>query len=181
MMESNKQSIILCQLNIQNLSSRSLLALDNYIFTKKLDILAIQETKLDNSANIQFTNMRGFSIPATNGSGGCGLYFSNIWDGVSQVYFQEAQETNTTETPQTIWALANCRTTRLLVGTAYIPPDNNNQNSFNSFLQECKEAEHFVTENKLDGIIMAGDFNARSTHWGDTSSNTRGSELFSFL
>ena len=179
-MEVPKNSILLGQVNIQNLSNRSKTALDNYIYSQKLDIVAIQETKQSLNDNVEFSNMRGFSIPATNGSGGCCLFFSDIWDGVCQIYFDQDGEdqTDSSTRPQTIWAIVNCGQTKLIVGTAYIPPEQQNDKKFDLFLEECNLAEDFASKNKLDGVIIAGDFNARSTHFEDTSSNDRGNKLF---
>ena len=69
MITKNNGSLHICQINVSGLSNRSITAIDRFNFKFKNDILALQETLLDNSRPHlhTFHNLDTFSVNNSRG------------------------------------------------------------------------------------------------------------------
>ena len=140
----------ICQVNICNLSKVSQIPLEKYIFDHNIDVLAVQETKMQIPPNLKNFNME--STPARGDSlreGGCALYLStNIKQTARLCDLEE-------EGLDIIWVLFKMGKQKFIVGTAYIQPDNTEH--MDRFTESCKRAQEHADGHGIDGIIMAGD------------------------
>ena len=165
-----KKVLNLCQINICDLSKRSRLVLDMYANTKKMDIIAVQETKSQapgelSNFNVEYTSSRG----KTGKQGGCALYVHKDITQKGRLTKLEPADCDV------IWMLIKIGASSVIVGTAYIQP--NNTKDMNLFLQSCDNAVIFAKENNIAGVICLGDFNARDVLWKDTETNVLGKML----
>ena len=114
---SKKSSGILqfCQINISGLSDRSVTALDNYNFTLKNDIVAIQETLIDPSDSQskaplpQFSNLVTFYLRNDRGVALC------INHSLLPQRVNELEDTVT----DAVWATCNYSSKLFLIGSLY--------------------------------------------------------------
>ena len=175
MIASHKlKSLKICQVNICNLSPNSQLALEKYAWDKELDIIAVQETKMGVPPNLKnyftyFSPSRGES----GKEGGAALYLSKTIKNQTRLSQFEPKDCDI------IWMLMTLENKKIIVGTAYIQPENTEH--LNLLLGECKRVREYAKKHRIDGVGIWGDFNARSELWSDTATNKNGEILREFL
>jgi len=163
-----------CQVNICNLSPNSQLALEKYVWDKEIDVIAIQETKLHISPNLK--NYYTFSSPSRgeNGKeGGAAIYISKSIKNQTRLTQFESDGCNI------IWVLLTIGVKKLVVGTAYIQPDNIEH--LKELFEQMQRINVYAKKHKLHGVGLWGDFNARHTQWNDTSTNKQGEHLREYV
>lgn len=163
----------LCQVNICSLSPNSALALSKYAYDNDLDIIAVQETKTANPPSIcnfdvEHTNPQG----AHDLKGGCALYISNKINNTCRLTHLET-------TTDLIWVLLDLGKTKIIVGNVYVQL--NNIRHLQEVTKSCTDAQNYATSNHIEGVVLLGDFNSRSTLWNDDKTNTLGSHLSEFV
>ena len=174
-MELNKKDFMnICQVNICNLSKVSQIPLEKYIFDHNIDILLVQETKMQLPPNLNNYLME--STPARGESlkeGGCAIYISNDIKQTTRLSDLEVDGLDI------IWVLIKIGMQKMILGTAYIQPDNTDH--MERFTDSCRRAQEYAEGHGLDGIVMAGDFNARDSWWNDRTTNKNGDILKGFI
>ena len=174
MNNKNISHIQMCQINISGLSKRSTIALDNYNFKMKNDVLAIQETLVDNqnqqSLIPSFTNMETFYLKNDRGVA-TGVKSSllpqrivELEDGISDV----------------IWVTLNFNSKPILLGNFYVNP-NSQTNVLQAAFKNIDNAIKYTEKFKLKHIVLIGDFNARNEKWADKLTNQNGRKLDDFI
>ena len=142
-----KEFMNICQVNICNLSKVSQIPLEKYIFDNNIDVLAVQETKMQIPPSLKNFNME--STPARGDSlreGGCALYLStNIKQTARLCDLEE-------EGLDIIWVLVKMGKQKFIVGTAYIQPDNlTTQNTWTDSQRAVREPKSMQTATVLMG------------------------------
>ena len=104
--------------------------------------------------------------------GGCALYISKKIKNSCRL--PQLEITN-----DLIWVLVDLGNLKLVIGCVYV--HDREPLHLQSVLESCNAVDKFVTDNKLDGMILLGDFNSRSTLWGDNQCNKMGNDLSLFM
>lgn len=78
-----------------------------------------------------------------------------------------------------LFCVITIKSQRMLVCSMYIPP--NNVQKLNKLFQLISAAQSAMTSLKCSGMMVAGDFNARHTDWGDRTCNSHGAALSDYL
>ena len=148
------------QINICGLSDHSKIALNQYLQQTKADIVFLNETKTQISANLFDKNT---TISSMGGSSG----------GVAVLLKHHIPYSRLNQLEDTyIYGLSGIK---LIVSTAYVRSDDfEGLRSAIKVIQSCKT---YVDKNCLNGALFFGDLNARHTYWGDISCNLLGEEL----
>ena len=170
----NKEFLSICQVNICNLSKISQIPLEKYIYDNNIDILLVQETKLQippniNNYSMESTPSRGMTLK----EGGFAIYLSSAIKQSSRLTNLEEEGLDV------IWILMKIGTLKLILGTAYIQPDNTEH--MEKLMISCAKAQQYSEKHGIDGIVMAGDFNARDAWWNDHTTNNNGTILKKFI
>ena len=165
-----------CQLNIDGLSAHSKTALNKFCSDQHVSIMALQETKLIKSqvGNLDSTpGMESFFLPKEESTHGVGLL-------VSQSLYP--QRITALEEPNLdiIWCSVKISTLDVLIASTYCPPRNNTEALLKT-IKNIKAAYTYGFKNKIQNVLVFGDFNARNINWGDTTTNQRGRILFDFV
>lgn len=172
---TNKQScsLNLCQINVSGLSQRSITAIDRFNFKFKNDILALQETLLNNSANHlnTFQNLDTFSL---NNSRGVSI---SVAPRLCPQQIGELQDS----VCDAIWVTVKFNSSVLLVGNVYVNHSSSSPNNLDACQDNIVKAFQFCSKYNIKDIIVTGDFNSRHSSWGDHTSNDRGKQLATFI
>ena len=104
-----QEHLRLCQININGLSKHSLTSLEKFIFYRSINIVALQETKVDTLPKKQFP---GLSMFVNKNGHGVGLAVSN------HLKPQHVPELSDAES-SIIWVSTNINGTTTLVASAY--------------------------------------------------------------
>ena len=134
----------------------------------------VQETKLQippniNNYSMESTPSRGMTLK----EGGCAIYLSSAIKQSSRLTNLEEEGLDV------IWILMKIGTLKLILGTAYIQPDNTEH--MEKLMISCAKAQQYSEKHGIDGIVMAGDFNARDAWWNDHTTNNNGTILKKFI
>ena len=164
------EHLTLCQININGLSKHSLTSLEKFIFYRSINIVALQETKVDTLPKQQFTGLSTF----INNSGlGVGIAVSN------HLKPQHVPELDDTEC-SIIWVSTSINGISTLISSAYCAPETTSTRSLHNLLENIKKAKHYADNLGIKNLLIMGDFNARSSKWGDRCENPRGRLLNKF-
>ena len=177
-MISNKSTITACQININGLSSHCLLALDKYIDEHEIDILALQETGFMGNGTVKFTNR----ITLGNSQhDSCSGVLLSIKRHLNPTLIQELMS----EDVDCVWASINIDNKQILVGSVYTKPERatttGGTSLLNKLLENIVKAKTWTETNKHTGLLIYGDYNARSINWGDIKCNRNGKSLSDFV
>lgn len=170
----SKRPLNVCQVNICNLSPNSQLALEKYIWDKDIDLLAIQETKLNVPPSLK--NYYTYSSPSRGENwkeGGAAIYISKAIKNQTRLTQFESDECNI------IWVLITIGSKKVIIGTAYIQPENIEH--LKILLEQTERINEYARNHQLHGIGLWGDFNARNILWNDTATNKHGEHLREFI
>ena len=172
MMINNKQTFQICQINISGLSQHSLIALNRYNDIIANDVLAIQETLLTQLPHSPlFPGMETYTV---NNNRGVSLSLKPWLLPQNIIELQD----NTTDA---VWATVNLGKTIVLIGNLYINLNKNEQNNHNAAFRNICSAISYSNKMKIKEVIILGDYNGRSTSWGDTITNDNGRMLEAFI
>ena len=154
------------QINICGLSDHSKIALNQYLQQTKADIVFLNETKTQISANL-FDNYTTISSMGGN-SGDVAVLLKH------HIPFSRLNQLEDTSVDNVVLTVG-LSGIKLIVSTAYVRPDDfEGLRSAIKVIQSCKT---YVDKNCLNGALFFGDLNARHTYWGDKSCNLLGEEL----
>ena len=171
----NYNSLQICQINISTLSIRSHTALNHYNNNIKNDILAIQETLINPgdplSTQPTFHNMESFYLMNDRGVS------LSIRKSFAPQRIIELEDDDV----DIIWATFNYNSKTMLVGNVYVNPNVSSSNNLKDCLLNINRATSFCEKFRIKDIIILGDFNSRSTEWGDSSRNKHGEILEEYI
>ena len=171
---SYKNNTKMCSINIDGLSSKSRLMLDKFANDENLGIIFVQESGSREAEKMKLTNMK--TIVDSNGSKNRGALLY-IHDSIPYVPLPEISK-QSTEIDST-WAVVFINKKKYIVGSLYVK--HNYPEAIKDALKLLNYASAKKNSLKAQGIIMAGDYNARHPAWGDTKTNAKGKELFEEL
>lgn len=145
--------------------------LQKFIDIHSLDIILISETKLKKCHEPRIKN---YTIIRTDriekGGGGTAIIISNT---IKFTTIAKPSSRNNKTLEYTAVKLPTKNNKSLYIFSIYAPTTNSS-----TFIQELEKLfQDFNLENYDNSYIIAGDFNAKSTTWGDPTSNLRGEQL----
>ena len=167
---TKKGLIVFKTINICGLSERSKFSLNQYIHKNKIGILALQELDTSNKSNIQLSNM--FCISDTNNgtNKGAALY---VRDTYSITKLEDISRIATNI--DSCWGLVIANNKKFIIGSIYVKAGYSN--AIKEVIQMLEKAVEQKNKFKANGVILAGDFNARHLAWGDHKTTKYGKEL----
>ena len=132
--------------------------LSNHIYLNKIDIIGLNETKLDNSMKLTIPGYSIYRNDRNSSGGGVAILVKNS----IKHYYKPIKLTNI----EAISVIIHTSIGDLKIISAYLPPTKN------------LTQEEFTEISDYQGpYIIMGDLNARNTAWNCISSNTRGIKL----
>ena len=164
-----------CSINICGMSARSQLCLDKYCYDKGIDILAVQESFTSDSSNKSLTSMIFTDDQNESRNRGSLLYVNS--KKLSILPLKEISKAS--NNIDTAWGLISGPGIRLVVGSVYLKLGYSN--SISELISMLKKATLISRQLGASGVSVFGDFNARHELWGDTTSNSYGTELVNQL
>ena len=169
--QTRSQHLNVCQININGLSKHSLTSLDKFIHQRGLNILALQETKTDSIPSRQFSGLTTF----LNNTGlGVSISASN------HLKPQHVPELSDTQC-SIVWVSVSINNTTALIASAYCVPETTSTRSLHLLLENIRRAKIYADKLGISSLVILGDFNARSSKWGDRFDNPRGRLLCNFV
>ena len=162
------------QINLCGFSEKSTKCLEKYIDDEKADVVLLSETKVDEIPNIhQYISFLHPNATNPKQKGGSGIL-------IRDSYTKSDRQTNLEkDNVDACFITVNVNGQRLLICSAYIPP--NSPNSMKQFITLLENARKQLGSLKCNGLIVGGDFNARQVSWGDRVDNSAGCTLNSFV
>ena len=166
----NNEDVIIGSININGISNRNHLLLDNYVNKQKIKILAVQESLSYDTEKIKLTNMKSITDSNKSKNRGAVLYIhktiqSTNLDDISKI----------SKNIDSAWAMVVIASKRYIVGSIYV--NDRYAHAMEDALRMLNAAEQMKIKLKAAGIILMGDFNARHTLWGDKLIDAHGKEL----
>ena len=173
MITENNGSLHICQINVSGLSNRSITAIDRFNFKFEIDILALQETLLDNSRPHlhTFYNLDTFSVNNSRGVS------TSVAPRLVPQQISELQDTTT----DALWVTVRYNSTVVMIGNVYVNHSLTSTNNLSSALTNITKALQYCSKFKIKDVIIIGDFNSRHISWGDIITTDRGRQLDSFI
>ena len=169
--QSKPQCFEICQININGLSKHCLTSLDKFIYQRNVNILALQETKVNSIPKNQFPGLTSF----VNNTGlGVSIVASN------HLMPQHVPELNDPQC-SIIWVSVSINNTTVLIASAYCTPETTSTRSLHLLLGNIRKAKSYAKNLGINSLLILGDFNARSPKWGDRCENSRGRLLSNFI
>ena len=168
------ENVELCSINIDKLSNKSRFMLDKYIHDKKIGILFVQETGPRDIEKMKLANMKTIVDTNESKNRGTALYIHN---SISSVTLPEISQQS--KEIDSAWSLVILNKKRYIVGSIYVKhhyPD-----AIKGTLSLLNYTNNKRNSLEAQGIIMAGDFNARHSAWGDSTTTAKGRQLFEQL
>lgn len=167
---NSKSDVKICSINICGLSNRSLVMLDKYADEERLDIIAVQESGTADKAKIQLTNMKTITDTNNSSNRGAVLY---VHDKISCTNLPEISKLS--KHIDSAWGLVVIKKKRYIVGSIYVKL--NYREAVKETIVMLNKAKTLSLKFKAAGVIVAGDFNARHTLWGDSVNNEYGKQI----
>ena len=164
----------ICSINIDGLSSKSRMLLDKFANDENFGIIFGQESGQREIEKMKLPNMK--TVVDTNGSKNRGaiLYIHN---SIPHVNLSEISKQSIHL--DSAWALAIINKKKYVVGSIYVK--HHYQDAIKDTLSMLRFANMRKNSLKAQGIILAGDFNARHPAWGDSKTTVNGKLLFEQL
>ena len=159
------------QLKIGGVAEHSKLTFNNYLETHKPTICCLNETKrqLDKDFAVNYiteSTCRGVRN-----------------DGVAIIISKDLSYTRLNELElkdyDSIWILTVVAGLKILIGTAYLKPNETAQ--MEKFIKQSEKVVNFYHQHNHDGVLFLGDCNARDCSWGDSVCNPNGYLLLESL
>ena len=169
--EKNSKVITCSQVNIDGLSKHSKIALDKFIHDNNVDIIALQEVGSNQPTEDIFTKKKFFYH---YGVKGVGLGIS------TKLKPEKVADLNNSDIDATFTVLS-LGNSSLVVGSCYCRPEINSSKSLKDLLKHLDKAWKWCKDNKIKSMVVFGDFNSRSTLWGDSVINARGKVLEEYI
>ena len=167
---SSKKGIKICSINICGVSHRSRMVLDKYAHDENIDILLVQESGSCDKDKLGLTNIRTFTDTNKSANRGAALY---VHDSIPCTNLTELSKLSIHI--DSAWGLAVINKKRYIIGSIYVKLNYNH--AIKEVLMMLNKAELLSKKVKAAGVILAGDFNARHSLWGDTVNNDYGNQL----
>ena len=165
-----QEEIIIGSINLNGISNRNHILLDNYVYKNKIKILAVQESLSCDLEKIKLSNMKTITDSNKATNRGALLY---IHDTIPSTNLQNISKLS--KKIDSAWALVVIDSKRYIVGSVYV--NDNHPNSIEDTLLMINTAEEMKTTLKAVGVIAMGDYNARHTLWGDRVIDDHGRKL----
>ena len=170
--KENCPKVITCsQVNIDGLSKHSTIALDKFISNNKIDIIALQEVGSNQPADDVFNNKKFFYH---HGVKGVGL-------GINTKFKPEKVADLSCPDIDATFTVVSLEKTSMVVGSCYCRPEINSSKSLKELLKHLDTAWKWCKDNKIQSMVIFGDFNSRSILWGDSINNARGKVLEDYI
>ena len=170
----SNSSIRTCSINIGGLSSRSRMVLDKYINDEGFQLVFLQESGAHDVEKMNLSNMK--LIADSNGARNRGalLYVHN---SISYINLNDISQ----KSPEidSAWAVVIINNKKYIIGSIYVK--HHYPNAIKDTISLINYANRKKISLKAKGIILAGDFNARHTAWGDSITTSNGKQLFEQL
>ena len=161
------------QININGLSDRSQISLDQYVNKIKADLVYLSETKTANDFNL--SNYHTLCRPHHNNpnkQGGVALLYRQALQ-VDRMSMLEDSEVDV------LFATCTVGNRNILTCSVYSPPQN--QEKLKQVLKCIKAAKCKLKQYNCSDLLVIGDLNARHALWNDCKNNTAGEELDKFI
>ena len=163
-------SYSLCSINICGLSDRSKFMLNKYVDSKGFDIIAVQETGIDQINKLELSNMITIADSNKASNKGTALYMKDCYS-LTKINTL----CNKSKNIDSAWGLSVIRNHRYIIGTVYVKL--NYTQGIEEVINMLNSAHQMTVNLKAEGIILVGDFNARHILWGDSITNQYGRNL----
>ena len=166
----------MCQLNVGGLSRHSQIAIDKYVADNMIEILALQEVgqiAQDDKQDQEevFSNLTSFWHYGCHGVG------LSINPRFKPQGIKDLSDSNI----DSIFVLCKINNKGVLVVSCYCRPEISSSKSLKLLLKNLDDAWSWCLSKKISSMLVLGDFNARSTKWGDSTSNARGKLLSCYI
>ena len=169
--QNRPQHYSVCQININGLSRHCLTSLEKFISHRDINIIALQETKVNSLPKEQFH--------------GLSTFVNNIGQGVAMAVSNHLKPQHVPELSDAdcsiIWVSVSINGMATLVASAYCTPETTSTRSLNTLLGNIRKAKLYADNLGIKSLVIFGDFNARSSKWGDKLENSRGRLLNKFV
>ena len=159
-----------CCINISGMSEKSRLLLDKYNDEEGFHLIFTQETLKVCKEKLNLTNMRVVTDTNQAKNRGAALYVRN---NISLTELPELSKLS--RNIDSAWVLVVFNNTRYIIGSVYVKRNCNS--AIADVVKMLNEAEQLTKTHKASGVILAGDFNARHSLWGNAVHNSYGNEL----
>ena len=171
MMVDGKTLYKLCQINVDGLSSHSQIAIDRYISENRTDILALQEVGHTHPEEEIFSNMLSSWHVGCHGV------------GISVNPKLNPQPVIELSNPEidSVFCLCNINNKGVMFVSCYCRPEISSTKSLKQLLKNLDDAWLWCLSKQVRSMVVLGDFNARSTKWGDSICNARGKVLSAYV
>ena len=170
-MNVTQQVSTVCQLNIGGLSQHSITALDKFIHDCNIEVLALQEI---GKQPINLDVFKGKSSFSTNNVKGVALSIATKY---------KPQLINELSVPDVdvLFVLCSIDNMSVMLASCYCRPEISSTKSLKTLLGQLDKAWLWCKRHKIVNMIALGDYNARSTAWGDSLCNGRGRTLSEYV
>ena len=161
----------LLTVNINGLSETSRVLLDSYLYTNKIGVAAISETKKDVlSPTVFHPKMTYHQNRSYNPSrqGGSAIVVNESIQSTELAGFGGGFIDDT-------WCVLKILNKTVLFGSIYVRP--NCRDSEDALVRCINEANAFLKSHRCQELIIMGDLNSRNPLWGDHSWNSCGNRL----
>ena len=170
-MINGRQFCKLCQINIDGLSDHSKLAIDKYISDNSIEILALQEVGANLPEEEIFSNVES---SWHYGCHGVGL-------SINPKFKPQPVKDLSSAGIDSVFSLCTINNRGVMVASCYCRPEISSTKSLKQLLKNLDDAWSWCLNRRIKSMIVLGDFNARSTNWGDSINNPRGKVLSTYL
>ena len=170
----HKKQLDILQVNICGLSTRSIMALDQYLNERNADVVCLSETKGDPPQG-QFANYKYLArsqIDSTSRQGGVAILVKHSIM-VNRISSIERDDVDV------VVAVVVVGGTRLMLCSVYSPPSQGRK--LRQVLDILEKSNSMLQEYGCLGIVIIGDINARHSRWGDRICNTAGLAVSEFM
>ena len=155
------------------MSPHSEIALQKFIHDHSISLMALQETGNWMPTNGLYSKQKVIQNKCINDQAGVALI-------VDKKLNPEHIDTIEDDTVDAVWCQIKLKNKRIIIGSVYTRPSNSTS-GLENLLCHIKKVLAFKVTHNFNSIIVYGDFNARSTDWGDHTINKRGKLLKEFL
>ena len=161
---SHSQTISVSHANINSVTSdHKMDELYQFVQTHNIHIMALTETKLDNSVDSSIYNIHGYHAPLTKHrtrhGGGVALYVHTSLPVQRLQHLEIGQE-------EWIWAKVKTKSFTLIICCLYLPP-NQTANRLQDFIYNFSEAFHQSQRHAPTATLILGDINAGNVYLSD--------------
>ena len=170
-MDKVKNVSTVCQLNVDGLSSHCKTAMDNFITDNGVEILALQEVGKSTVPTDSFVGKTTFSAHCVRG----------VALSISKKFKPQLIQELESDEIDAIFSLCSINKMSVLVSSVYCRPEISSTKSLRDLIKQIDTAWKWCRANKVPNMVVFGDFNARSTSWGDALNNARGNLLSNYV